>query len=509
MKYLSTRGKYQSIKAAEAIKMGISPDGGLFVPKFIPGLDDETLKIMESETYQERACRILGCFLKGFSEEEIKKCVYSAYNEERFDDERVAPLVELRPGVYIQELWHGPTSAFKDMALQLLPQLMTVSARKTGESGEIIILVATSGDTGKAALEGFKDVEGTRIIVFYPADGVSEVQKRQMITQEGKNVYVAAVQGNFDDAQTGVKNIFADPEFAERLERQGMKLSSANSINWGRLLPQIVYYISAYVELRGRGVLAGGEPVNIVVPTGNFGNILAAYYASRMGVPVQKLICASNTNKVLDDFIRTGIYDRNRNFEKTMSPSMDILISSNLERLLYETTGHDAVRVAGWMEELKNNGRYEVDAATLAKIQKMFWSEFCTDEETIKTIRTTWEKNGYLLDTHTAVAVNVYDKYLNETGDPVKTIIASTASPFKFGSSVAQAVLDPAMASGQDEFTLLNSLAEATGVKIPEGIKGLDKKPVLHNTISTREEMLQTVAEFLKVSQGTALTHFF
>ncbi|MEN6324782.1 MAG: threonine synthase [Syntrophomonas sp.] len=499
MKYLSSRGKYQSIKAAEAIKMGISPDGGLFVPKFIPGLDDDTLKIMESENYQERACRILGYFLSDFSGEEIKRCVYNAYNEERFDDERIAPLVELTPGVYIQELWHGPTSAFKDMALQLLPQLMTVSARKTGESGEIVILVATSGDTGKAALEGFKDVVGTRIIVFYPADGVSEVQKRQMITQEGKNVYVAAVQGNFDDAQTGVKNIFADHQFAECLMQKGMKLSSANSINWGRLLPQIVYYISAYVELRVRGTVTLGEPVNIVVPTGNFGNILAAYYASRMGVPVQKLICASNTNKVLDDFIRTGVYDRNRNFEKTISPSMDILISSNLERLLYEITGHDAVRVAGWMEERKNEGRYEVDAATLVQVQKMFWSEFCTDEETIKTIRAAWEKNGYLLDTHTAVAVNVYEKYLNETRDPVKTIIASTASPFKFGSSVAQAVLDPATVSGQDEFALLNKLAEATGVSIPEGIKGLDKKPVLHNTLSTREQMLDTVAGFLKL----------
>lgn len=497
MKYQSSRGKFDSISAAEAIKLGISPDGGLFVPDYIPRLNDNDWQLMEAASYQERACLILRYYLSDFSEEEIKSCVYSAYNKERFDDERIAPLVALSPGVYIQELWHGPTSAFKDMALQLLPQLMTASARKTGESGEIVILVATSGDTGKAALEGFKDVAGTKIIVFYPEDGVSEVQKHQMITQEGKNVYVAAVSGNFDDAQTGVKNIFADQGFADKLLRQGMKLSSANSINWGRLLPQIVYYISAYVDLRAKGVLSGGEAVNIVVPTGNFGNILAAYYASRMGMPVQKLICASNTNKVLDDFIRTGIYDRNRNFEKTVSPSMDILISSNLERLLYEITGHDAVRVAGWMEELKNNGFYEVDAVTLAEVQKIFWSGFCTDEETIKTIRTTWEKQGYLLDTHTSVAVNVYEKYLDESGDSATTIIASTASPFKFGSSVAQAVLHTENISGQDEFALLEQLSAATGISIPEGIKGLEQRPVLHHTLSTREQMLATVAAFL------------
>lgn len=499
MKYQSSRGKFDSKSAAEAIKMGIAPDGGLFVPEFIPKLDDNAWRLMESENYQERACRILGYFLSDFSNEEIRNCVCQAYSGERFDDERIAPLLELSPGVYIQELWHGPTSAFKDMALQLLPQLMTASAQKTGESGEIVILVATSGDTGKAALEGFKDVAGTRIIVFYPEEGVSEVQKRQMITQAGKNVYVAAVKGNFDDAQTGVKKIFADHEFAERLGRKGMKLSSANSINWGRLLPQIVYYISAYVELRVRGVLSSGEAVNIVVPTGNFGNILAAYYASRMGVPVQKLICASNTNKVLDDFIRTGVYDRNRGFEKTISPSMDILISSNLERLLYEITGHDADRVAGWMEELKTAGRYQVDAATLTRVQKLFWSEFCSDEETIKTIRATWDERSYLLDTHTAVAVNVYAKYLNEHKDSVKTIIASTASPFKFGSSVAQAVLDPEMLSGEDEFALLNKLSAATGLKIPEGIKGLEKMPILHHTLSNREQMLETVASFLEI----------
>ncbi|MEN6348110.1 MAG: threonine synthase, partial [Syntrophomonas sp.] len=319
-----------------------------------------------------------------------------------------------------------------------------------------------------------------------------------MITQEGGNVNVAAVSGNFDDAQTGVKDIFADRDFAGELANNGMKLSSANSINWGRLLPQIVYYISAYVDLMAKGVVSNGEPVNIVVPTGNFGNILAAYYASRMGMPVNKLICASNTNKILNDFIRTGIYDRNRRFEKTISPSMDILISSNLERLLYEITGHDAARVAGWMEALKNQGRYEVDAATLAEVQNIFWSEFCTDEETLAAIRSTWDKCRYLLDTHTAVAVNVYKKYLAaHQEDGVPAIIASTASPFKFGSSVAQAVLAPEVAAGKNEFSILNLLSDYTGLRIPEGIKNLDQKPVLHLAVSPRDKMRETVAKFL------------
>lgn len=500
MKYQSSRGKYKSIDAAEAIKMGISPDGGLFVPDNIPRLPENDLKDMEAWTYQERACHIFKYFLSDFSDAEIKECVYGAYNREHFDDERIAPLVELRPGVYIQELWHGPTSAFKDMALQVLPRLLTVSARKTGESGEIVILVATSGDTGKAALEGFKDVDGTRIIVFYPEDGVSEVQKRQMITQEGNNVYVAAVSGNFDDAQTGVKDIFADRGFKGELARNGIKLSSANSINWGRLLPQVVYYVSAYVDLRARGVAGEGAPINIVVPTGNFGNILAAYYAGRMGVPVNKLICASNLNKVLTDFIQTGIYDRNRDFEKTISPSMDILISSNLERLLYEITGHDAEKVSGWMEELKQQGRYRVDEATLSQVQKLFWSEFCSDAETIATIRDTWEKQRYLLDTHTAVAVNVYKKYLQNNKEPLPTIIASTASPFKFGSSVAQAVLESGLTGDKDEFSILALLAGYTGVKIPEGIKNLEQKPVLHLTVSPRDKMRETVADFLNLN---------
>jgi len=497
--YQSSRGKYSSISAAEAIKMGIAPDGGLFVPDFIPSLTDDIFAGMECLSYQERAKKILASYLSDFSAEEIAHCVNGAYNSNNFDNDKIAPLVELKENVYIQELWHGPTCAFKDMALQILPYLLTTSMRKTGESSEIVILVATSGDTGKAALQGFSGVEGTRIIVFYPDDGVSEVQKVQMITQEGKNVYVSGVTGNFDDAQTGVKNIFGSKDYALKLAGHNMKMSSANSINWGRLLPQIVYYISAYVDLRAAGELQVGEKFNIVVPTGNFGNILAAYYAGKMGVPVGKFICAANSNNVLTDFIKNGIYDRNRPFAKTISPSMDILISSNLERLLYEMTGHDAVKICTWMEELKKQGRYDVGAEIHRKIAGCFWSDCCSDAETIETIRDTWQNRNYLLDTHTAVAVKVYEKYLQSTGDNRTAVIASTASPFKFGSSVADAVFSPDMIEGRDEFELLYLLEEHTGVAMPEGIRGLEKKEILHKTVCTVEDMKKTVSTFLDI----------
>ncbi|MDD2511466.1 MAG: threonine synthase, partial [Syntrophomonas sp.] len=362
-----------------------------------------------------------------------------------------------------------------------------------------VILVATSGDTGKAALEGFKDVEGTKIIVFYPDEGVSEIQKRQMLTQEGNNVYVAAVRGNFDDAQNGVKRIFANDGFAARLLQNGQKLSSANSINWGRLLPQIVYYVAAYLELKVTGVVGEAQSVNIVVPTGNFGNILAAYYASRMGLPAKRLICASNANNILTDFIRTGIYDRQRKFEKTISPSMDILISSNLERLLFEVTGHDARRVAAWMEDLKNRGRYEIDTATRNAVQDIFWADFCTDEETIATIRDIWRERSYLLDTHTAVAVNVYQKYRSETGDKTISIIASTASPFKFASSVAQAVLEPEEMRGKDEFELMKLLSQHTGVAIPAGLQELDRREIRHRSVCSQQGMEEMVMSFLQL----------
>lgn len=499
MKYQSSRGEYSSISAAEAIKMGISPDGGLFVPDYIPVLDADLLSAMAGMDYQERASLVMGYYLEGFSQADIKRCLQGAYNNLNFDHPQIAPVVELRKSVYIQELWHGPTCAFKDMALQILPYLMKTSMQKTGETDGIVILVATSGDTGKAALEGFSDVEGTQIIVFFPEDGVSEIQKQQMITQEGANVHVAAVYGNFDDAQNGVKNIFTSREYAEILMGKGLKMSSANSINWGRLLPQIVYYISAYVDLISRGSIQNGGKINIVVPTGNFGNILAAYYAGRMGVPINKLICASNANNVLTDFIRTGIYDRNRAFEKTISPSMDILISSNLERLLYEMSGHDASRVSGWMAELKDCGKYQVEEDIQMQIQQSFWSACCSDPDTLDTIKTVWRDHNYLLDTHTAVAVQVYEQYVKETNDNRAAIIASTASPFKFGQSVAEAILPAELRAGKKEFELLSLLEEMTGITMPAGISGLNKKPVLHHTVCGVNEMKDAVSKFLGI----------
>ena len=490
MRYSSSRGKCVSITAAEAIKMGIAPDGGLFVPDYIPAISESTWTKMAGQTYQERACEILSLYLPEFSAGEIRECVMAAYNPSSFDEERIAPLVRLAEGVYIQELWHGPTCAFKDMALQLLPHLMVMSAAKTGEKDEIVILVATSGDTGKAALEGFKDVAGVKIIVFYPEDGVSEVQKRQMVTQTGNNVFVAAVKGNFDDAQNGVKKIFADHTFIEILARRGMKMSSANSINWGRLLPQIVYYISAYVDLSSSGKVKRGEAVNVVVPTGNFGNILAAFYAGQMGVPINRLICASNLNNVLTEFINTGVYDRNRTFAKTLSPSMDILISSNLERLLYEMTEHDAVLVAGWMEELNTQGKYEVNKSGRDKIGSQFWADYSSDAETQMTIRSTWEDKGYLLDTHTAVAYKVYEEYLEETGDSTPTLIASTASAYKFADSVAEAIGLP---KEEDEFAYIEAVHQATGVRIPKELQGLKEKPIRHNQVLSIDEMKEAV----------------
>lgn len=499
MLYYSSRGKTDPVSAAQAITMGIAADGGLFVPEKLPHLKEEDWLQLANYNYRQRAAHILRSFLTEFSDDELNQCAAAAYHSQRFDDPQIAPLVHLHDHVFIQELWHGPTCAFKDMALQMLPHLLTLSMAKTEEADDIVILVATSGDTGKAALEGFKDVDRTRIIVFYPDEGVSEVQKRQMITQEGSNVHVAAVAGNFDDAQSGVKRIFGNPSFNNHLAERGLKLSSANSINWGRLVPQIVYYVSAYVDLLALRQVQAGDPVNFVVPTGNFGNILAAYYAGQMGVPINRLICASNANNILTDFIRTGVYDRNRQFEKTLSPSMDILISSNLERLLFEVTEHDAGKVSGWMEQLKNQGRYELDPDTKDKVQSIFWADYCNDVQTLITIRAVWEGHRYLLDTHTAVAVKVYQSYQKATSDTTPTVIASTASPFKFGSSVARALFSPELTKGKDEFALLEMLSTATGVQIPRGIDGLEKREIKHKTRTSSEAMEQTVLDFLKL----------
>lgn len=497
MQYQSSRGQSGKVSAAQAIVKGIAPDGGLFVPDHIPCIDAAKIESLAGLSYRERAKTIMQEFLPDFSDDEISSCVERAYNLENFDNDKIVPLVGLDKSLFVMELWHGPTSAFKDMALQILPFLLTTSVSKTGDKSEIVILVATSGDTGKAALEGFKDVPGTRIIVFFPQDGVSQVQKLQMLTQEGNNVYVAGVKGNFDDAQNGVKKIFASDEAIQNLASNNMKLSSANSINWGRLLPQIVYYISSYADLCAQGSIKPGEKINIVVPTGNFGNILAAFYAGKMGVPINKLICASNANNVLTDFIKTGCYDRNRSFEKTISPSMDILISSNLERLLYEITDHNAARVSGWMQELKDHGAYTVDDSYREAIQDLFGADFSSDEETIARIHDVWGKYHYLLDTHTAVAVDVYEKYRNITGDNTVTVIASTASPFKFGSSVAQAVLSPKPDETAGEFELLKALAWETGLAIPKGIANLEQMPIRHNTVTPVADMEKTMLAFL------------
>ena len=433
--------------------------------------------------------------LTDFTPDEIRHCVDSAYNDKNFDSSNIAELAKLIPGTYVLELWHGPTCAFKDMALQILPYLLTTSAKKTVDGKHIAILVATSGDTGKAALEGFKDVDGTSIAVFYPEDGVSKMQKRQMTTQEGKNVNVCAVKGNFDDCQNGVKAIFTDKDIADRLAKNNILLSSANSINWGRLAPQIVYYVSTYAELLKNKEIEFGEKINIVVPTGNFGNILAAYYAKLMGIPVNKLICASNSNNVLTDFINTGVYDRNRQFFTTVSPSMDILISSNLERLLYHLTGDNDAVINDWFGKLKSEGRYEVSADVKAKIADLFWAGCCNDDETKAEIKSTFESYNYLLDTHTAVAAKVYEDYKKATGDQTKTVIASTANPYKFSGAVYEAVGGKV---SEDEWQNIAELEAKTGTKMPAPLAATKNKEIRFTGSVEKQEMPEVVCGFLK-----------
>ncbi|MBQ4517582.1 MAG: threonine synthase [Clostridia bacterium] len=500
MEYTSTRDKSLSVSSAVAIKTGLAPDGGLFVPKDIPQITKEEIEALAQMSYTDRAVKILEGYLTDFTGAELSECTHNAYNKAKFETDEIAPLYKLTNDVYFLELWHGPTCAFKDMALQILPHLLKKSVVKTGETKEVVILVATSGDTGKAALEGFKDVDGTRIIVFYPENGVSSMQKRQMATQEGNNVDVAAVYGNFDDAQSGVKRIFGDKEYARVLEQNNFMLSSANSINWGRLVPQIVYYFSAYANLVKNDEIKVGDPVNFVVPTGNFGNILAAYYAKEMGLPIAKLICASNENNVLTDFINTGVYDKNRPFKTTSSPSMDILISSNLERFLYHITGCDDVRVAGWMKELAETGRYEVPEVTKAKIREVFYGGCCNDEETLLTIRAVHKENGYVIDTHTAVAKCVYDAYRAETGDETKTVIVSTASPFKFSDNVLNAIAGDGAADGLDDFALLETLSEKGELTIPASLADLRTKPIIFTTTCDKTEMYDVVSHMLNLS---------
>ncbi|MBP2649653.1 MAG: threonine synthase [Firmicutes bacterium] len=486
--YISTRGGNSRFTAAAAIKTGLAPDGGLLVPQELPTLDNSFLNELTALNYHQRAAKILKLFLDDYSESEIDACLKAAYNNIKFNDAAVAPVVKLNDEASVLELWHGPTSAFKDMALQLLPQLLSLALKKTGETAKIVILVATSGDTGKAALEGFADVVQTQIVVFYPHHGVSKIQELQMVTQEGGNVAVAAVKGNFDDTQTGVKLIFNDQGYRAKLEQQGFKLSSANSINWGRLLPQIVYYFSAYADLINQGTIKPKQSVNFVVPTGNFGNILAGYYAKLMGLPINKLICAANNNNVLTEFLRTGIYNRQRDFYKTLSPSMDILISSNLERLLYLVTG-DSDKVASWMQELTEQGRYQVDAVSLKAIQQNFWSDWASDELTIETIKDVFDQYHYVMDPHTAVAWRVYTSYRQQTGDTTPTVVVSTASPFKFSESVLTAIAGKGSVNGKNEFDVLRELSRLTGWSIPVPLANLENKEIRHTTVGNKEDM--------------------
>ncbi len=475
MFYNSTRNNSVKVTSAEAIIQGISFEGGLFVPDSIPKLTADDIKKIGDMKYADRAFYIFSKYLTDFSETEIHYCTDNAYSTKNFDTENIAELVKLFDGAYMLELWHGPTCAFKDMALQILPYFLTTSVKKTKLDKKIVILVATSGDTGKAALEGFKDVEGTSILVFYPQDGVSPMQKRQMKTQEGSNVGVCAIKGNFDDCQNGVKAIFTDSEVKETLSSNGMMFSSANSINWGRLVPQIVYYVSSYAELLKKGEISEGEKINIAVPTGNFGNILAGYYAKHMGVPVNKLICASNINKVLTDFINTGVYDRNREFYTTVSPSMDILISSNLERLLYLLTDKNDSLIREWFGKLSTEGRYEVSESVKEKLSEEFWAGFCDDTETKKTIHDIYEKYSYTCDTHTAVAVKVYGDYVAQTGDRTKTVIASTASPYKFSDTVLEAIEGGETVA--DEYGKVDRIAKLSGIPVPTSLSELKDKP--------------------------------
>lgn len=496
MMYTSTRDRSVSVSAAQAITQGISADGGLFVPEQLPQFTADDIASLVPQSYVERAVAVLSRFLTDFSEEEVRDCARSAYATGRFSAPEVAPLHTLNNGVHVLELWHGPTCAFKDMALQILPHLMRVSAQKTADGKEIVILVATSGDTGKAALEGFRDAEHTRILVFYPENGVSPMQKLQMTTQEGNNVGVCAIRGNFDDAQSGVKKIFTDPAMRACLAEQGKMFSSANSINWGRLVPQIVYYFSAYCDLLASGGIAMGDAVNVVVPTGNFGNILAAYYAREMGLPIARLLCASNCNNVLTDFIRTGTYNRCRDFHTTISPSMDILISSNLERLLYHLSGGDAALVSGLMQQLQETGCYTVPDSLRQVIQDLFAAGWCDDEQTMQAIQSTYNEQQYLCDTHTAVAMAVCQQYRCESGDTTPVILASTADPYKFSASVLRAL--GVNSENDDEFAKVDRLHAITGAPIPPSLAALKGRSPRFTQVCNRDTMESTVREMLR-----------
>lgn len=495
MRYISTRDKCSTASAAQAIKTGISPEGGLFVPEQIPVLEGGELSSLLPLDYRGRALSILSKYLTDYTGDELCAYVKKAYGT-RFHSPGIAPVARLDSGLFALELWHGPTCAFKDMALQLLPYLLTSALKKTGESKTAVILTATSGDTGKAALEGFRDVEGTKIVVYYPSAGVSSMQKLQMISQQGKNVAVCGILGNFDDAQNGVKALFTDPDVADRLSGEGYFLTSANSINWGRLAPQIVYYISAYCDLVNTGAVALGQKVNFVVPTGNFGNILAGYYAARMGLPVQRLICASNRNNVLTDFIMRGEYDRNRPFYTTASPSMDILVSSNLERLLYDVYEGDTAALSGLMSALKAEGRYRIDKGALARLRTLFGAGFADENATLNAIRDIFTRYGYLCDTHTAVAFSVCQDYRLRTGDNTPAVVVSTASPYKFAQSVLLA-LTGQNAGELNDFAVMDELSRISGTVPPDELLRLKDSVPRFETVRERRQMDKFLFDFL------------
>lgn len=492
--YRSTRNANETATASEAILKGLANEGGLFVPDSIPALD-VSLTDLAQMNYQQVAYEVMKLMFTDFTEEELKHCINSAYDK-KFDTPEIAPLVH-KAGAYYLELFHGSTIAFKDMALSILPYLLTTSAKKNHVKNEIVILTATSGDTGKAALAGFADVPGTKIIVFYPKSGVSPIQEKQMVTQKGDNTYVIGIKGNFDDAQTGVKKMFSNKELAKVMNDNGFQFSSANSINIGRLVPQVVYYVKAYADLLKQGALKAGEPMNVVVPTGNFGNILASYYAKQMGIPIGKFVCASNKNKVLFDFFETGKYDRNREFYVTTSPSMDILISSNLERMIYRIAGNDAKQCAKFMAALTKDGEYVITDAMKAELSE-FFGAFGSEEETAVKIKEVYDKEGYVMDTHTAVAAVAYDKYKAATGDDkTPTVIASTASPYKFTRSVMDAI-DPAY-DAEDDFELVDELNKVSKTAIPKAIEEIRTAPVLHDTVCETAAMEDEVKKILGI----------
>ena len=490
LRYTSTRGNGAEVTSAQAIKQGLADDGGLFMPLDIPLIADDTLVELCKMSYAERAAHVLGLFLTDYSHDELLSDCIAAYGEDRFPG-GAAPIKGLGDSIRVLELWHGPTCAFKDMALQIMPKLLSRALTKTGEMRKAMILVATSGDTGKAALEGYRDAAGISIKVFYPTGGVSRIQKLQMASQEGNNVSVTAIRGNFDDAQNGVKRIFSDADFAAELNEAGCFLSSANSINWGRLAPQIVYYISAYCDMINAGDILLGEEIDVCVPTGNFGNIFAAYIAKCMGLPINKLICASNSNNILTDFLATGTYDRNRKFYTTMSPSMDILISSNLERLLYVTAGSD--KTAGWMKELSEKGVYSVDDETKTMLQRSFEGFYCDEASTQAAIKRIFNTYGYLIDTHTAVAMHCAEQYLEQNPSKRHMLVVSTASPYKFAASVLDAVSDE---KPGDDFETIETLCRVTGAAVPAPLASLKDKKVRFDTVINADEMKADVAAF-------------